>query len=64
MLVSFGEQLIAVGYKIHVYSPFTKSWVYVGDTPNNDLITYAITVNEELMLLYLHYHLVKARGKV
>ena len=36
ILVAFGNRLVAIGYitsSIHAYSPYSQSWVYVGDKP-------------------------------
>ena len=38
-LVAFGNRLVAIGYftsSIHAYSPYSQSWVHVGDKPGGD----------------------------
>ena len=51
ILVAFGNRLVAIGYNIQAYSPYSQSWVHVGDRPGGDLaIAAAVLPSGDLMV--------------
>ena len=52
-LVAFGNRLVAIGYhtsSIHAYSPYSQSWVHVGDWPGRSTEAAAVLPSGDLMV--------------